>query len=203
MAADVIIGTVTGSEVKENRDADTKSLLLICELSQEGDDQTVERYGQAGEDYNPPLDSTVIVLKAGKSWKIAVACDDGIESVTEPGERQLYSSDGGAKKATVFFKKNGVLQLQDELGTADFAVRFLELEAAYNQLKADHDNSVAALNGHLHFDSLGAPTTAPNAPPPGVPPALPVYGWPPGIPASTGDIKDAKVDEITVPEKVP
>lgn len=198
--ANVQIGTVTSAEVRENRDDEKKSLLLTCELSQEGDDQTVERYGQSGEDYNPPNDSTVIVLAAGTSWKIAVACDDGIESITEPGERQLYSSDSGTKKATVYFKKDGKLQLQDGLGTADFAVRFLELEAAYNQLKADHDAAMSVLNDHVHLDSLGGAVTKPTGPSPEFIPTTPGL---PGIQASSGDISDAKIAEITVPEKAP
>lgn len=69
----------------------------------------------------------------------------------------------------------------------DFAVRYNELESAYNQLKSDHDDLVQAFNTHVHA------TAAPGAPSPPTPAA--------GIPASasTGDISGAKINEIKLP----
>jgi hypothetical protein len=142
----VQVGVVTNSEVKENRDSDEKSLLLQCEISQLDDVQTVELYKQAGEDYRPPDDSTVVILAAGKAWKIAIASDDGIESVVEKGERLLYSSDAGVKKAQAYFQKDGTLQIN--VGT-DYAMAFEDAKAGFDahlaEVTANLDALVATL----------------------------------------------------------
>lgn len=140
--AEVQIGIVTGSEVKLNRDSEDKSLLLQCEISQEADMQTVELYRQAGEDYNPPEGSTVVILEAGKSWKLAIACDDGIESNVEQGERRVYSSDGGVIKANTYYKKDGTQEIN---GNADNAVAFTDLKTAFDTLKTEITTNLTAI----------------------------------------------------------
>jgi hypothetical protein len=98
-------------------------------------------------------------------------------SEVQPGETLLYSTN-----FKVFLKEDGTAEIG---GNTDNMVRFSDLETAYNQLKDDHDALVTAFNQHVH------PTAAPGAPSPPTP-------VPNVIPAtlSTGDISDAKIEEI-------
>ena len=171
------LGLVTGSEIKKNKDADEKSLLLKVELTDPEDIQTIEFFMGCGEDCNPPDGSRITFIKAGNSYKIAVALDDGSEpdSSLEKGEREIYSTDnGGARKATHRLKKDSTHVFN---GGEDWAVRFSELETAFNELQ-DRFNTFA--------DTYvpGGPTAV---------------GLPPKAIASFADISKAKVEEILIP----
>jgi phage gp45-like len=178
---DMQSGEIKSSEVKKNRDGENSVRVLTVEISDPDDLQSVEHMTQAGEDTHPPAGSKVVILSIGSSWKIAIACDDGIEPEVEEGEKKIYSSDGGAIKAFIHFKKNGDIVINDD---ADNAVRYSKLEEAFNQLKDDFSNFVTmTYNLHMH------PTAAPGA---ASPPT--VTGT-----SSTADITPAKIDEIQVP----
>jgi hypothetical protein len=187
----VQIGIVTNSEVTETRDEDTKSLLLQCEITQIDDVQTVELYRQAGEDYRPPDESTVVILAAGRAWKIAVASDDGIESIVEKGERLLYSSDAGAKKATLYFKKDGTLEVN---GDTDFAV-------AFDDLKAGFDAHVAEVTANLNALLATVNTMAAlfNVAPPAPMVSAPGSVTPYVVIPLTSNIDASKVESVKVP----
>lgn len=194
------IGIVTGREIIENKDSEQKSLMLQVELSEEEDVQTVELYKQAGEDYSPPNDSTVVIIDISGSFKVGVAVDDNIESVVDPGERLLYSSDNEIKKATIYLKKDGIIELN---GDTDFAVAFNDLKTAFDQLKSDFDDAMDIIDNHIHATTatIGADTTVgviskPTGP---VPTYLPVTPGVPGIDDSTANIDPAKVATIKVP----
>lgn len=174
-------GRITGREVKKNRDGTKNVLLLQVEISDPDDMQTVELVTQAGEDTNPPDDSKIIILPVGRAWKTAIAVDDGIEPSMQPGEKKLYSIDGGAISAFVDFLNTGILQLN---GDADFAVRFSELETAFNELKTDFNDFITnTYNLHNHPTAPVGPVSTPS-----------VTGT-----ESTADISGAKIDEIKVP----
>lgn len=90
-------------------------------------------------------------------------------------------------KARIYFRNNGKItfKIEDQEG-GDFAVRFNELKAGYDELKQDHNDLIAAYNAflvHVH----GASGTPP------VPPAVPES-------PSTASIDDAKISEIELPE---
>lgn len=109
----MIIGRVTGYEVGLNKEGEEDALLLQVEMTESGDVQTVELYGSGGRDYNPPIDSTVIVLPIADAMQIAIAVNDGIKPESEPGEVEIYSVDeyGGSKKACVKCFVDGILKL--------------------------------------------------------------------------------------------
>ena len=173
-------GTVTGNEIKKNRDGTGKRRLLQVEISDPDDIQTVELMSAAGEDVDPPVDSRVLIIDVGAAYKIAIAADDGIEPSMDEGEKKIYSIDGGAISAFINFLNTGVLELN---GNADFAVRFNELKSAFDELVTDFNNLVTVHDTHMH------PTAATG------PPSLPtVTGT-----SSAADMSAAKIDEIKVP----
>lgn len=96
-------------------------------------------------------------------------------------------------KATIKADKDGNIELENDagsflnltdgtiaelMGNADFAVRYSELETAFNQLKSDFDNHTHLVPG-VTSGSFSATATAPTN--------------------STADISGAKIDEIKVP----
>jgi len=73
---------------------------------------------------------------------------------------------------------------------SDYAVRYSELETAYNQLKSDFDTFVSTYNSHIHITTATIGAT----PTPGVLSPTVSTGSP-----STGDITGAKISEIKMP----
>lgn len=182
-------GKVVGSEIKANKDGDTDVRILSVQLTDTDDVQTVEYYDDGGRDYRPPDGAEVVILDVSSSHRIAVAVDDLLEPVVSKGEMELYSTDtaGTAKAATVYLKNDGAIEILD---STDFAVRYSELQAAFDELKADFNSLVSAFNAHEHLvpsgtDIPGGTTTA------RVPPA--------DAASSSADITGAKIDEIKVP----
>lgn len=174
------IGRVTSAEVGQNRDNDTKSLLLEIQISDADDIQTGELFSQSGEDYNPPKDSRVVTLSLGNAFKVAIAVNDGTEPTTGEGERELYSVENGERKAKIRLQTDGVVMINDG---SDFAVRFSELKAAYDELR-DFVNDFITNTYNTHTQPISGGAA-------GVPAV-------PGIP-TTATIDAAKVDSIKVP----
>lgn len=196
------IGNITSREIIENQDAEKKTLMLQVVVDEDEDVQDVELQNQSGIDSQPPDDSRVFILEVTESYQIVIAVDDGIEPdpSIEAGEKELYASDGGSRKSKIRWKKNGELILND--GT-DFAVRYNELETAFNQLQADHDTLVSEVDqlkntvnsnvtvyaSHTH-DETGVATDVPNQPqaPSTIAPV-----------ASTADITPTKSETVRIP----
>lgn len=177
-----MIGRVTGSEIRKNRDGDKKVVLLQVEVTDPDDVQTIELMNKAGVNSNPVDDARVFIAQAGSAFKIALAVDDGIEPDAARGDYEIYSSDGnGIKKASARCNADGILVLN--FGT-DYAVRFSELKAAFDEFKADVNDNVDKFKIHIHNDSLGGPTTSPTSAPQS---------------KTTADIDPAKIDDIMVP----
>lgn len=156
------IGKVKNRAIKKNRDGSKNVLIIQTEVSDPDDLQSVELVTQAGEDYNPPDDSKLIVVELGPGFKVAVACDDGIEPSAAEGERRLYSISGGSVAAIIHLKADGQIVLNGGAGTA---VEYSRLKTAFDQLKSDFDALVTFINGvpgvgHVHTDSVGGFTTA-------------------------------------------
>lgn len=108
---------------------------------------------------NPAMDESapkngdrIAILKLG-NFSIAIGGIDGIEPVTEQGEKRLYSRDeNGAIAAFISLLASGIIELN---GTGDFAVRFLELEKQIDILNTKYDS-------HTHTSGgSGSPTTPP------------------------------------------
>lgn len=150
---DMRVGTVRGREIRANRNGGSDVLLLQVEVSEADDVQTVELMTHAGDESSPADGTRVMLVQIGPAWVVAVAADDLIPPGVGPGERRVYSQDGGARKATIYWRTDGQLELN---GTGDHAVRFNALEIAFNQLKADFD----AHGGHFSGEAVPAPSTA-------------------------------------------
>ena len=144
-------GIVRGYEVGKNRNGTQNVLKLQCEVSGPNDIQTVEYMSHAGDDHIPVEGSIVTILQAGRSWKIAVSSNDGVDfdSSLNEGERKLYAPGG----AFIKLADDGTIELN---GNADFA-------AAFNDLKAGFDQLVSDFNAHIHTET-GATTTPPTVP---------------------------------------
>ena len=141
-----MIGTVRGREIKPNRNGDHDVILLQVEISGPDDVQTVELMTHAGDESSPPDGAQVVLLGAGSAWLIAIAADDLITPGIAEGERRVYSQDAGARKATIYWRTDGQLELN---GTGDHAVRFAALETAFNQLKADFNAHGGHFSGEI------------------------------------------------------
>jgi hypothetical protein len=181
-------GKIVGRKIAVNRDGEKKVLLLSCEITDPDDVQTVEYFQQAGTDNEPPDGSTVLLVKVGSAWKIAIAVDDGIEPDPSllPGEFEYYSSLLGVKKASIKGRKTGQLELN---GIGDYAVKFNQLKTAFDQLKSDFDNHVSKYNGHTHTTTATVSTGLPGVIAPTTDTSTP----------TTADIDPAKAETIEVP----
>jgi len=136
---------------------------------------------------NPPKDSYVLLLNAQgqASLKYGIVNDFlNRKKDLKEGEVALVNTKTGSY---IWIKEDGNLEL---LGEGDFAVRYLELETAFNQLQSDHDALVTAFNTHTHTTTatIGA-SAVPGVIAPVTAPELP----------STADITPAKIEEIEVP----
>ena len=137
-----------------------------------------------GIDSNPPLDSHILLFdsRGQESNQFGLVNDfENRKKDLKEGEVAVHNTKTGAY---MHLKEDGNMEL---LGSGDFAVRYLELETAFNQLQSDFDDLVTAYNSHTHVYVPGtlaaiasAPTTATGSP-------------------STADITPAKVAEIEVP----
>ena len=180
-------GKVIGSEIAANKDGDTDVRILTVQLTDSDDVQTVEYYDDGGRDYRPPDGAEVVVVDVSPSHRVVLAVDDLIDPEVAKGEILLYSvtTAGTTKAATIYFENDGTIQLN---GTGDNAVRYAELELAFNQLKSDFNDLASAFDGHEHMvpagtDALGGTTAT----------APPLVGT-----SSTADITGAKIDEVEV-----
>ena len=100
----------------------------------------------SGDDSPPQNDDTVLVMSIGQSFKVAVAVQDSVIPSMLTGEKKSYSRDSaGDIAAFINFLTGGDLELN---GNAYTAVRFAELETAFDEFKADY-------NSHIHGTSSG------------------------------------------------
>ncbi len=100
-------GKIKGSKVGKPLNASAgQARLLQVQIGPQV--QTVQLVPQAGEDVNPVADSLVVILESG-AHRFGVATFDGITPACAPGERELYSSASGSKKARVKLKAGGTI----------------------------------------------------------------------------------------------
>jgi hypothetical protein len=149
------VGRVTGREIAKNRDGNSNRVLLQVDMipgnNNDSDVRTVELFSQAGEDINPANGCRVIVLTMPGSYKASVAISDDLQPETDPGGKELYSTDNPVteKRAKIILNTNGdieldafgggnqkILQSGDiELnGNADYAVSWTDLNTILQAL---------------------------------------------------------------------
>ncbi len=135
------IGRVVSSEVGKNRDGDSDVLLLTVEISEPGDEQTVEYMQAAGDDFNPPEDTTVIVADLGEAWKIAIAADDGIAPESASGEKEIYAILAGIKKGRLKCNLDGTVQA---------GISLLDFVAQAGKVLTELQSIKTAFDSHVH-----------------------------------------------------
>ena len=162
--------------ISKNRDSDAEKLMFKAEISAPDDIQEVEFSDSCNIDRRAPVDSRCFGGAISKAFKIIVAIDDNIDpdSSLGDGEIEIYSSNSGERKAKIRFKSDGSIVVNDG---GDYAVKYSELETAFNNLQQQWD-------------------TFANAYVPGGPSAV---GTPPTALPSTADITRAKVDTVRLP----
>ncbi len=179
------VGTVTGSEVKKNLDGDVESRVLQVEITDPDDVQSVELFRSPGDDSHPAIGTRVVVLAIGDAAQIAVAASDtpATDDLAE-GEREIYSTDGSARLATMRVNADGEIVLN---AGVDFAVQFSALQDQLNTIKADFD-------AHVHDGVIIAVAGGSGAPAVGTP----GNSGPPTSSIDT-DIGGAKIDKVRLP----
>jgi hypothetical protein len=149
-------GTVTGREVKPNRDGDHDRLMLQVQITNADDIQTVEYVSLPGQDENPIDGTRVFIIDISASYKIAIAADDGIAPAMSEGEKRIYSLDSdGIIQAFIKLLNSGIIHIN---GDNDFAVRWTALNTGLqNMLTAlNADIVVAGGVGNTTLDISGA-----------------------------------------------
>lgn len=142
----VTIGTVTGQEVRKNRDGFADVRLLQVRMTNDTDIQTVQYMPTSGDDSPPQIDDLVVILSLGTAFRVAVGVQDSVTPIAAPGERRLYSRDGdGDLAAVIALLANGNMELN---GNADSAVRHAALNTALQGLVTAINSVLATkLNG--------------------------------------------------------
>jgi hypothetical protein len=170
------IGRVISSSVGTNRDGETPVRLLRVEISDPDDVQTVEYAQAAGEDFNPPPNTTVYILEAGEAWKLAIAADDGIAPTALSGDRHIYAVDPitGLAAAIIKLLTTGII----EAGATglDFVAQAGKVLTELQGLKTHLDALKTAIDTHTHTVAITGPAgTTPTTPPlaPGPTPPTP------------------------------
>lgn len=113
----VDIGTVTGLDIRKNRDGGADVRLLQVQMV--GDDvQTVQYMPMAGDDSPPQVGDKVAIIPIGPAFQVAVGVQDSVTPSAAAGERLLYSRDAsGALIASVHLKKNGAILISNALAS--------------------------------------------------------------------------------------
>jgi hypothetical protein len=155
-------GTITGREIATNKDSERPTRLLQVVVSGPDDVQTVELESFGGDDYQPPDGARVFIADVSSTFRIVVAVDDGVEPdpTIEKGEREIYSSDGGQRKAKFRLLKDGNIKLNDGTGTA---VEFARLKAVVDSLVMQVNALVTSFNTHTQ-EVIGVVAGVPLAP---------------------------------------
>lgn len=110
------IGTVTGQEIKKNRDGSIAVRLLQVQISNESDVHTVQYMNPAGEDSAPINGDKVEIHSIGPAFKFALAVEDQNNAASMPsGEKNLYArDDNGAIKIALRLRKDGKISVTND-----------------------------------------------------------------------------------------
>ncbi|MCP4209817.1 MAG: hypothetical protein GY767_22640 [Shimia sp.] len=130
-----------------------------------GDNVTAEHFAPCGDD-SPPMAGDTAACVAGSSTgtAAAVAYRNDLESKSAPGDKRIYARDSsGAEVAEVWIKGTGEIVVAN--AAAEVVVEVGGRITAHGAEITPAGDFVTALgislNGHIHNDSTGAPTTAP------------------------------------------
>ena len=95
----VILGTVTGQEIKKNRDGGVEVRLLQVQISNEVDIRTVQYMPMSGDDSPPQTGDKVVVMDIGHAFQVALGVQDSVVPSVAAGERKMFSRDASGAVA--------------------------------------------------------------------------------------------------------
>ena len=164
-----------------------RNLIKVLRLGS-NDVQTPIQVANFGIDSAPFKNMVAIHSSTGIEGESIVIGYIKEDAIAEVGETHLYSTDtDGVDSFRVKLLTDGTCEIG---GNTDNAVRFSELETAYEDLQGTVNDLIDSYNTHIHTTTatvgpsavLGAiaPTTSQEIP-------------------NTGDISGAKIEEIKVP----
>ncbi len=183
-----IISKIISTQIKNSR-------LLVKILAKGASDvKNVENVSAFGLESNIPKGYKAVYANTGNKENKILLGIFHTEVLTAVGESRLFSTDeDGTTVFSIHLKNDGTAEVG---GSSDNMVRYSALEDAYNQLKADHDDTVEKLNAVI--DLLQGSSVPPWVPVPqdgGLALQTAAAGLQPAS-ESTGDIEPAKIDEI-------
>ena len=181
---------------KQGKKIRTISPKLI-EAEFQGKKQPVFLYTQYGTLINPPNDLIVGLLADQGNEESLMAFITDTENREEMEEGEIGFGIPSLK-ARIYFRNNGKITFKvDDTEGGDFAVRFLELKAGFDELKDNFNNLESALSSIIS----GAPILEPGNGSPSALQAALAGSFTVSAPLpSTASIDDSKVEEIELPE---
>jgi hypothetical protein len=148
---------------------------------------------EPGTDTNPHPNTKMLILKTlDPKEDVAAMCvdDRNTREDLKEGEKAFYSYDADGNPlfiVTIRGNKTEIGTAPDGTPPSNFVTKFNEMQAAFDELKADQNKLVDAFNQHVHpTAAVGSPS--PPTPVPSVIPATP----------SQADMSDAKSEEILI-----
>ncbi len=114
-----------------------------------------------GIDSNPLKGMAGIYAETAKNGETVLIGYINQDQLAAIGETRIFSKDAnGQVKAFVWAKNDGILLLN---GDANFAVKFNELKAGFDQLKVDLNDLIVKYNTHGH-PAINSPTALVDVP---------------------------------------
>jgi len=136
-----------------------KNLIVKILRLGANDVQTSKQISPYGLDSNTIKDMVAIQGETSIKGENVIVGYIGKQHITESGEIRLYSTDDqGVLKSTIYLKKDETLEL---MGDSNWAVKFNELETAFNELKSK-------FNTHVHIGVTTGASSSGTTPTPSV-----------------------------------
>ncbi len=127
-----------------------------------------------GIDSNPVKDMSAIVIPTSEIGREIVIGYINVNQLAAVGETRIFSTnESGVLQVAIHLKNDGIIEVG---GNNDNLVRFTELKAGFEQLKADFNTLTNQYNLHVHAGT-GVPTVSVGTP-------------------STASINTAKIDNL-------
>lgn len=116
------IGKITGYRIGKNRDGDKDRVILQVELIEGEDVRSIELIPGAGIDVNPASGCRVIISDVSDSYQTTGLITDDLIPETDPGEKEIYSTDNPVTQKLAKIKLNADSEIVMNDGTK-FAAR--------------------------------------------------------------------------------
>lgn len=129
------LGIIKGREITSNRDGLDNKIMMQVEML-DGEVRTIELMCNANEDFNPASGCRIFVVEYDEGYQLGIAATDDLNPESEPGEKELYSTDNPVtqKLAKIKLNKDGEIELN---GNMDNVVRWSDLNTQLQLLVAN------------------------------------------------------------------